>query len=94
MISAQRVVGNGRSLLLCHKANGEAPQHRPTLQSGKITAYNNKPSETLARRFRGLTVYSVSIGFSLIMGYVIIPIWTCAERNESAPIGFGLLDYN
>ena len=47
----------------------------------------------LARRFRGLTVYSVSIGFSLIMGYVIIPIWTCAERNESAPIGFGLLDY-
>ena len=36
--------------------NGEAPQHRPTLRSGKLNAYNNKPSETLAGRFRGLAV--------------------------------------
>ena len=73
------------------QANGNAPQHRPPLQSVKLTAEKKKLSETLAKHFRGLSVYSVPIGFPLIMGYAIIPIWTCAERKQSVPIDYGLL---
>ena len=37
-------------------ANGIAPQHRPSLRSGKLTAEKKKPSETLAGCFRELAV--------------------------------------
>jgi len=37
-------------------ANGKAPQHRPSLRSGKLTAEKKKPSETLTERFRELAV--------------------------------------
>ena len=37
-------------------ANGNAPQHRPSLRSGKLTAEKKKPSETLTERFRELAV--------------------------------------
>ena len=37
-------------------ANGNAPQHRPSLRSGILTAKKKKPSETLTERFRELAV--------------------------------------
>lgn len=37
-------------------ANGNAPQHRPSLRSGKLTAEKKKPSETLIERFREFVV--------------------------------------
>lgn len=37
-------------------ANGNVPQSRPSLRSGKLTAEKKKPSETLAERFRELAV--------------------------------------
>ncbi|MBP3773150.1 MAG: hypothetical protein J6I53_10760 [Treponema sp.] len=42
--------------LLDRLANGKAPQHRPSLRSGKLTAEKKKPSETLTERFRELAV--------------------------------------
>ena len=41
---------------LDRQANGNAPQHRPPLRSGKLTAEKEKPSETLTERFRELAV--------------------------------------
>ena len=37
-------------------ANGNIPQRRPPLRSGKLTAEKKKPSETLTERFRELVV--------------------------------------
>jgi len=37
-------------------ANGNAPQSRPILRSGKLTAEKKKPSETLTERFQELAV--------------------------------------
>ncbi len=42
--------------LLDRLANGNAPQHRPSLRSGKLTAEKKKLSETLTERFRELAV--------------------------------------
>ena len=42
--------------LLDRLANGKAPQSRPSLRSGKLTAEKKKPSETLTERFRELAV--------------------------------------
>lgn len=42
--------------LLDSLANGKAPQQRPSLRSGKLTAEKKKPSETLTERFRELAV--------------------------------------
>ena len=38
------------------QANGKAPQRRPSLRSGKLTAEKKKPSETLTERFQELAV--------------------------------------
>ena len=46
---------------LDRQANEKAPQHRPSLWSGKLTAEKKKPSETLTERFRG---YMVIIHFN------------------------------
>ena len=92
MSSALRVVGNGGSLLLCPTANGKAPTAPPDIAERKTTVYKNKPSETLAGRFRGLSVYSVPIVFSLIMVCSTITIMTCAERFLSVPVGYGYTD--
>ena len=35
--------------------------------------------------------YSVPIGFPLIMRYTTIPIWTCVEWEQSAPVDYGQL---
>ncbi|MDY5179781.1 hypothetical protein [Butyribacter sp.] len=37
-------------------ANGNTPQSRSSLRSGKLTAEKKKPSETLTERFRELAV--------------------------------------
>lgn len=37
--------------------NGNIPQSRPSLRSVKFNRQNEKPSETLAERFRELTIY-------------------------------------
>ena len=72
MITAQRVVGNGGSLLLCPTVNGEPTQYRPTLRNGKLlTANKSKPSETLTERFRGLAAF-IRLGYPLIMEYTIM----------------------
>ena len=53
---------------LDRQAKVKAPQSRPSLRSGKLTAKKKKPSETLTERFRELAVkYSVPFGYLLIM---------------------------
>ena len=39
-------------------------------------------------------VFLFPIEYLLIVGYVIIVIWTCVEQKESAPIDYGLLANN
>ena len=55
-VSMNSVTASPSRPLLDRLANGNAPQHRPSLRSGKLTAEKKKPSETLAERFRELSV--------------------------------------
>ncbi len=72
-------------------AKVKAPQHRPSLRSGKLTAEKKKPSETLIERFPRACGYSVPIGFVPVVVCSTILIMTYAERKTGVPVGYGLL---
>jgi len=55
-VSMNFVTASPSSPHLDRPANGNAPQHHSNLRSGKTTVEKKKPSETLAERFRELTV--------------------------------------
>ena len=92
MISAQRVVGNGSSLLLCPTTNGKVPQHRSSLRSVKVNRLKRKALRNAYRAFpRACLLYSVPIEYAPVVACAIILIQTCVERKTSVPIDYGHL---
>ena len=67
-------------------ANGNAPQHRPSLRSGKLTA-EKKALRNAYRAFPRACGYLVPIGFVPIVVCSTILIMTYAERKTGAPLG-------
>ncbi len=68
-------------------ANGNAPQHRPSLRSGKLNRQKEKALRNAYRAFLRACGYSVPIGFVPVVVCSTILIMTYVERKTGAPLG-------
>lgn len=72
------------------QTNGNAPQSRPSLRSGKLYRLKRKDLRSACvSKSQAFVSYSVPKGYAVIVACTIMMIWTCAERFAGVPIDYG-----
>ena len=92
-VSMNSVTASPNRPQLDRQTNGKAPQHRPSLRSGKLNRQKEKALRNAYRAFPRACGYSVPIGFVPVVVCSTILIMTCVKRKSGAPVGYGLIVY-
>ena len=90
-VSMKSVTASPSRPQLDRLANGNVPQHRPSLRSGKLNCQKEKALRNAYRAFPRACGYSVPIGFVPVVVCSTMTNRTCVERKIGVPVGYGIM---